>query len=370
MPPTVICCGLSCVDMELHACSVPQTLESITKFSSATFAAGGSAPQTARALTALSVRTSALTVIGADPHGDTLRNLLLSSGVDVSSLIVDSSACTSLAVLPLFADGTRGCFVTLGANISATVDGLLSRSVLESCFTTELRVFHFGYPHLMPKLQGHNLRQLFDRVRQAAPHVLLTMDVNGADEKETPDRPVLLPALELTAAIHANLEEACTITGLTSALESSTLSAKEIRPVAEWFTEHGAGIACITCGKDGVFVSTGNDECIKRQQLSLHLERGAFIYRAAFAVSDGITVEASGAGDAFTAGVIAELADTKGKLGVGRVANAGLVGALHRIEASLAGSSHKADIATLLEKVKGRPRLTPRSSLCPDDPNR
>lgn len=349
--------------MELHACNVPQTLESITQFSNATFAAGGSAPQTARALAALSVRTSALTVIGKDPHGDTLRDMLRSSGVDVSSIIVDSSTCTSLAVLPLFADGTRGCFVTLGANLSATVDGLLPRSVLESCFTTELQVFHFGYPHLMPKLQGHNLRQLFDRVRQAAPNVLLTMDLNGADEKEAPERPVLLPALELVAAIHANLEEACTITGLASASESSLLSANEIRPVVEWFTEHGAGIACITCGRDGVFAATGDDECIKRQHLSSHLERRTFIYRAAFAVSDGIIVNASGAGDAFTAGVIAELANTKGKLGVGRVADAGLTGALHRIEASLAGSNDKADIATLLEKAKGRPRLASRSSL-------
>lgn len=355
--------------MELHACNVPQTLESITTFSNATFTAGGSAPQTARALTALSIRTSALTVIGSDPHGDTLRKLLISGGVDVSSLVVDSSQCTALAVLPLFADGTRGCFVTLGANLSATVDTLLPRSVLESVFTSALRVFHFGYPHLMPNLQGQNLRNLFERVRQAAPNVLLTMDVNGADTKETPEKPVLIPALELTAAVHANLEEACTITGLASPSQSSTMSAEEIRPVVEWFTEHGAEIACITCGKEGAFVATGgssaNDQSMRNQQLSPQLERGAFIYRAAFAITEGITVNASGAGDAFTAGVIAELAGTKGKLGVGRVADAGLVGALYRIDSSLGGSVDKPDIASLLESVKARSRLAPRPSLCP-----
>ncbi|CDF77472.1 unnamed protein product [Chondrus crispus] len=369
MPPQVICCGLSCVDMQLHECDVPQTLESIVRFGKTTFAAGGSAPQTARALAALSVQTSALTVIGTDPHGDTLRNLLISSGVDVSTLIRDASSGTALAVLPLFSDGTRGCFVTLGANVSATVDSLLSRSVVAEAFTSKLRVFHFGYPHLMPNLRGTNLRRLFEHVREVAPNALLTLDVNGADEQETPENPILLPALELVAAVHANLEEACTISGLASPTTAASLSAKDIEPIVRWFTNHGAEIACITCGKDGMFAATGGSETdpdnIEKQHLSPVLERGAFIYRSALDVTVATKVNASGAGDAFIGGVIAELVDTRGSRGIRRVADAGLVGALYCIDSSFAKANPSPTIASLLEKADGLSRIPPRAGLRP-----
>lgn len=355
--------------MELHECDVPETLESITRFGKATFAAGGSAPQTARALAALSVPTSALTIIGRDPHGDTLRNILISSGVDVSTVIRDESSSTALAVLPIFTDGRRGCFVTLGANLCASVDSLLSRSVVETAFTAGLRVFHFGYPHLMPNLQGSNLRSLFERVREAAPHVILTMDVNGADVEETPQNPVLLPALELVAAIHANLEEACRVSGLASPAECADMPAKVIEPIVKWFTQHGVGIACITCGKDGVFAATRSSEAVPEEKgsqgLSPRLEGGAFVYKPAFALTEGTQVNASGAGDAFIGGVVAELAQTRGSLGIRRVVDAGLLGALYRIDSSFSKANSGATIGSLLEKADGKSRIPPRSTLSP-----
>lgn len=367
MSPSVICCGLSCVDMQLHACNVPQTLETITTFSNVTFTAGGCAPQTARALTALSVPTSVLSVIGDDPHGATLRELLTEADVDPSSLVIDSSQCTALAVLPLFTDSTRGCFITLGANMTADVEKLLPRRVIESSFTISLRVFHFGYPHLMPQLQGNNLYILFEKVREAAPRVILTMDVNGANIEESEEHPVLHPALSITAAIHANLEEACVITGLAKATESSRLSAGEIKPVVEWFTKRGAGIACITCGKDGVFVATGGegegDEWAHRLRISSNLRRGAFVYRRAMKVKEGVEINASGAGDAFTAGVIAELVLNGGEHGIIQVADAGIMSALHRLDSSFTYQSGAADIRALTELGRGRERLAPRTTL-------
>lgn len=353
--------------MELHACNLPQTLETVTTFGNATFKAGGSAPQTARALSALSISSSVLTVVGDDPHGRTLQSLLTDAGIDPSSIVVDSDVCTSLAVLPLFSDGTRGCFVTLGANVAANISNLLPQRVLDSFSSSSLRVFHFGYPHLMPQLQGHNLRRLFDRVRKAAPNLILTMDVNGANTQESSEAPVLLPALEITAAIHANLEEACVITGLAKPADASHLSARQIRPIVQWFTDHGAAISCITCGKDGVFISTAQldnpREWAARFRISENLEKGAFLYRPAVKVADGVSVNASGAGDAFTAGVISELATSAGSRGPVRIAEAGIVSALHRLDNTLSGSSPISDIDSLLNRARTRPRLEPRTSL-------
>lgn len=251
--------------------------------------------------------------------------------------------------------------------MAADVEHLLPRRVLEDSFADSLRVFHFGYPHLMPRLQGDNLRLLFEKVREAAPQVILTMDVNGANVEESKEHPVLQPALGITAVIHANLEEACVITGLAKASESSRLSAEEIKPVVEWFTKRGAGIACITCGKDGVFVATGGeDECDEwahRLRISSNLKRGAFAYRRAMKIMEGVEINASGAGDAFTAGIIAELALNGGEHGIVQVADAGIASALYRLDSSFASQSVVADIRALMELAKERERLAPRITL-------
>ncbi|PXF47223.1 putative sugar kinase YdjH [Gracilariopsis chorda] len=362
MSPTVICCGLNCIDLELHNAQVPSTLEAVTTFSHTTFTPGGSAPQTSTALVTLQVETALLTLVGDDPHGKTLQKMLLEAHVDVSGIQVSGETCTSMAVLPLFVDGRRGCFVTLGANNVACAENLLPRSVMDTLFTASLRIFHFGYPHLMPQLQGKALCQLFERVREGAPHVLLTLDVNGADTAERQENPVLLPALEYTAAIHANLDEACVITGMAPPSSSDTMPAEEVKPIVEWFVKNGAGMSCITCGKDGVFVATRFKDNPKHN-LSPHLENGAFIYRGAYKVTDGVTVNASGAGDAFVAGILSELAESAGKRGVARVTDSGLVSALKRIDSKF--SPENANVSTLLERAKDKDRIPARDTLKP-----
>ncbi|CAN8075853.1 unnamed protein product [Agarophyton chilense] len=362
--PTAICCGLSCIDIELHNTNVPISIESVTTFSHTTFTAGGSAPQTSRALVSLCIQTALLTLIGDDPHGKTLRDLLLETNVDVRGIQVSAETCTSLAVLPLFIDGRRGCFVTLGANNVASAANLLPRSVIDTLFTKSLKVFHFGYPHLMPQLQGRALGELFERVREGAPHVLLTLDLNGADTTETPGTPILLPALKYTAAIHANIDEACVITGLAAPSSGDTMSAHVLKPIVTWFIDNGAGTACITCGKDGVFIATRAEDN-PEHRLSPHLEHGVFVYKGAFTLTGDGPVNASGAGDAFMAGIIAELAESGGKGGVARLADAGLASALHRIDPTFCGE--KADINRLLSLTENRGRIPPRDSLQPSE---
>lgn len=362
--PTIICCGLSCLDLQLHETAVPQTLETVTTFSHTTFIPGGCAPQTATALASLDIPVAILSQVGCDPHGETLRNLLTKEGVDTTGLQEMPSAVTSLSILPLFSDGRRGCFVTLGVNLSMHVDTMLTPNV-SHMFTSQLRVFHFGYPHLMPKLQGSALRHLFNRIRDACPSTMLTLDVNGANCPESLSAPVILPALSITTAIHANLEEACIITGLANPQDSATMSATQIRPVVEWFVQNGAGIACITCGKDGLFIATANgtDHQWAHWRLSQHLQPTAFVYRPAYIISPGVSVNASGAGDAFVAGLLSELSESRGATGVLRLADAGLVSALNRIDSKF--STKNADITTLLELAKDRPRITPREDLQP-----
>lgn len=307
-------------------------------------------------------------MVGDDPHGHTLRSLLERDGVDCSGFVVDNSQCTALAVLPLFIDGTRGCFVTLGANAIANATNLLSQNVMERVLIKSLRVFHFGYPHLMQQLQGPKLRQLFDRVQSTVPNVLLTMDLNGANITETAEHQIVLPALEITAAVHANLEEACVVTGLAKPTNISSLTLEEIRLMLEWFTARGVGIACITCGKEGAFIATGGEgqqsDWAENLRLSQKLERGCFFHMDARKIADGVKINASGAGDSFMAGVVAELSQSAGGRGVNRVAQAGFASALHRLDPSLAGQREKVSIDTLVKLAEGREKLPSRFSNC------
>lgn len=357
----VICCGLNTVDIQLHSCSIPATLEQVTPFSHTTSTAGGSAPQTALALSSLNVYSSVLTVVGADSYAQSLRKQLAAAGIDIAGIVESPDSCTALAILPLFVDGRRGCYVTLGANLVATPSSILPPSLGPKLLTDQLRVFHFGYPHLMPHFQGESLRGLFQKVRQAVPGVLFTLDINGANVADV-NSPVLSQALPYVTMVHANLDEACIATGLADASSSSALPASKIQPIVEWFVNRGAAVACVTSGPDGAFVATSNaTESSKHGALFEMSELKTFIHRPAFAVSPQVKVNASGAGDAFCAGVIAYLVAHAGALSVIPLIDCGLASALHRIDPTLLPNS--SDMDTVLNAASERERIDPRASL-------
>jgi len=257
--PQFICCGLSTVDMQLEACQVPLHLEHVTPFECTTSTAGGSAPQTALALESLQLsqlgngnNVAVLTAVGRDEHADTLRTRLARRGINTAGVVtVDEVYPTALAILPLYVDGRRGCFFTLGANLVATPENLLRAAEDANLVPAQLTAsasspntlmgqrnnierlgaFHFGYPHLMPKLQNENLSRLFNSVRSRAPSVLLSLHVNGASSSEA-TQAVLLPSLSHVAFIHANLEEAATLTGVLYSSPSSSISTSTRSPVA------------------------------------------------------------------------------------------------------------------------------------------
>lgn len=346
--PRVICCGLSTVDIQLHSCAVPITLEHVTEFSHTTTTAGGSSTQTALALAALDVPVSTLTSLGADTYADTLCSQLETAGVDTSAVVRDENSATALAILPLFTDGRRACFVTLGSNLVVSRSKLLASAHEQFHISDHLRVFHFGYPHLMPTLQGQSLRVLFDSVRTFAPNAIITLDLNGVDQSEEL-KPVLLPALLVVGVVHANLEEACIISGHANPKDVDRLSLVQIEAVVRWFVQNGAGVATITCGRRGVFTATCKDP---DRASTLRLSRGLllnnFFHIKAFAVSEGIEVNASGAGDAFIAGVIAQLvADDGGVSGLHDLVESGLASALRKIDNTLIS-----DIAHIFEVVQ------------------
>jgi len=112
-----------------------------------------------------------------------------------------------------------------------------------------------------------------------------------------------------------------------------------------------------------VFVATSSSpDRLERTRVSDKLESGVFLHRSAFSVSDSVEINASGAGDAFSAGIIAQLVQTNGgECGIAALVDAGLASALHRLDNTLVNGP--APIGEVLVASLKRKRITPRESL-------
>jgi sugar/nucleoside kinase (ribokinase family) len=359
----ILCAGLACVDIELLGCTVPRTVESIAPFRTPRYTAGGSAAQASRALAVLGFRTAAAYAAADDAHGRALVDMLRTEHVE--PIPASSEGDTPLAVLPVFDDGRRACFVSLGAAQTITQEALVPNAILHA----HLRAFHFGYPHLLPKLQGTALHKLLSRVRRKAPHALISLDVNGALTAEDCAQ-VLRPALRLVDIMHANLEEACVISALYDPAKSLLLKKNDAHALVDWFLREGAAVCCVTCGRDGVFAgSVRIRDSDKRTSLVLH--------RPAFSLLCGTAVNTSGAGDAFASGALAGMMTTQPQPGVpvslsakdlADIADSGLASAVNRLDGAFGHKEFKSQrhpimIDALVSNLLERSRIHPRTEL-------
>lgn len=350
--PKVICAGLSCLDMILTGSEYPLEPDSICRFTGTSIISGGSAPNTSCALARLGVPVAAVTLLGNDVYGDQLVTHLKDSGVDTSRVLRREDVATSLAVVPVYDKGGRGCFVNLGANSRVTANDLFTSSVTGKIkdVPTNLRVFHFGYPHLLPRIQGNNLKQLLAMIRKALPTTIISVDVNGADVSEE-KRNVLSSALPLIGMLHANLSEASRITNREGRRSKDVDGA--VHSIASWFTDRGVGIMCITCSQFGAHAKTSEDVILKHHQLPQGIKGGYFAGRGAYELSGELN--STGAGDSFVGGCIAALVEEE-YCTIETLLDAGLAASLQRIDASRASKPLK--YRPLMRSMDGVKRLS------------
>jgi sugar/nucleoside kinase (ribokinase family) len=249
--------------------------------------------------------------IGNDDTGNKLLSLLEDCGsasrnVDTKYIRNarnnDPSARTALAVLPIYKDGRRGCFFDAASNdtfspyemlelINSLASGThgpdLDKSELSfedmehyqdqlEAITPAFGAFLFGYPHLLPKMQGQGLVGIFEEARY---HMLdggiIAMDLNGVPEatlfqssgdgfrtvSDLKNDPVIGPALEHVDILHMNEDELMLLTGceIEGTDESQTEDEYVISRAVNLFLLCGVAVVAVTRGKRGSFV-TCNDE--------------------------------------------------------------------------------------------------------------
>lgn len=364
----IICGGLACVDMQLNEATGGDGGENIESFEGEKSIGGGSVSMACKTLARLCHGAPLddgfmqvtppvvhsvvpLCKIGVDATGDRLLSLLESCGNSCRNVVTkysknyrsrDPTGRTALAVLPIYKDGRRGCFFDAASNVNFSaremiemIDSLCPGSSGPSLDTSQLSEedfahynadleqmtptyggMIFGYPHLLPQMQGEALAQIFIKARSIMIEGgIIALDLNGVPEtafsgSDKPDSPtdlredpVIGAVLEHVDILHMNEDELCFIAGCK--LNGNELEDDYTLATAmDSFLLSGVAVVAVTRGKKGCFVRCNDEE---RFRLSGMLPASWVDCNArvgCVALPEGTAINTNGAGDSFTAGLL------------------------------------------------------------------
>jgi len=284
---SIVCAGLSCLDLQLLGCTQSGAEESIEHYDEAQWTAGGSASMTATTLALITkspTQIFVLTKLGKDYNGNTMLDFYTRSGAKTDLVLVDPKVQTSMAVLPVFKAGGRGCFVNLACNEGFTTEELLGR--LDSA-PSNCKAFLFGYPHLLPSMQGGELKEMLCSAKsKLGPDCLFGVDLNGVSVDNHRES-LLQPALENVDVLHLNEEEASILCG-----------GEDVSKLHK----DGCAVVVLSLGSRGAKVSISSDSD-RLSRCPGHIKSwtpGSTVHVPAFKINGDIN--ANGAGDALFSG--------------------------------------------------------------------
>ena len=342
----MVCAGLACVDMQLLSTTGRSDSEDIQPFAGQSTMAGGSVSMCTKTLARLTTSTNSqpllskvvpLCMAGADDTGIKLTQLLQQCGTNVDAQYissVDSHCRTALAVLPIYSDGRRGCFFDAASNVSYQhqhitqhLPSIMNNTNNNSCPKNSQSQSHvgamiFGYPHLLPQMQGENLRQLLSSIKSTSPHTIVALDLNGVPppsktttttdlRTDLSTDAVLGPALPYMDILHMNEEELQHLTGCGTIINNNNNNnqkMEQLKQATSLFLACGVSIVVVTLGKDGCFIhtatthatTTGKDWCLKLPSSW----KNRTVQVPATPLPSDVTINANGAGDSFLSGFV------------------------------------------------------------------
>ncbi len=265
----IVCFGELLVDM------VGQSgfgLESTPSFLKAP---GGAPANVAVGLARLDVDSEFVGQVGADPFGDWLRQVLEQENVGVGHLGRSETARTTLAFIATRLDGRKEiCFYrNPGADAELNV---FDERVLD-----DAAIFHCGSVSLSlsPCRETQNAAMKAARER----NILVSYDPNW--------RPSLWPDESAARDIVCSVLSLCDVVKLAEEEMEFVTGYAEVEGAARWLRERGPQVAIITAGERGAYFDNG--------------ENCGWV---AARVSE--VVDTLGAGDAFMAGLLAQIVES------------------------------------------------------------
>ena len=361
----IVCAGLACVDMQLFHATGGGGGESIESFQGERSCGGGSVSMACKTLARLCHGAALddeymqvtppvvhsvvpMCKVGKDGTGDKLISLLEDCGSlcrNVDTKFVKAArekqkdSRTALAVLPIYENGRRGCFFDAADNttfsalelvemLSAMSNGSPGPSVDFSHMSADdidnyhadleqmspiCGAFLFGYPHLLPMMQGEKLLQIFLEARSVMiDGGVIALDLNGVPEELYEGRfrsaadlrsdPILGAALEHVDILHMNEDELVLLTGCE--LDDSPSDEAAIAQAVNQFLKCGVAVVAVTRGQKGSFVSCNNEARFQRTAMlpEAWIDRTARV--SSVELPPGTVINGNGAGDAYTAGLL------------------------------------------------------------------
>jgi fructokinase len=233
---------------------------------------GGSPANVAVALARLGMPALLLARLSTDVHGQMLRRHLAHSGVNLS-LAIDAAEPTSVATVRLDGDGSASYTFELDGR----ADDAWSPADLPPVLAAGAALHVSGALALVRPA----LRQTVDALlTRESGQRLVSLDPNPRPAL-TPDRPMLVETLESWVA-------RCDVVRASAEDLTWTLPDVPVREVARRWRARGPALVVVTRGGDGVFALGPAGECdLPAQPVRV--------------------VDTVGAGDAFTAGLLAAL---------------------------------------------------------------
>jgi sugar/nucleoside kinase (ribokinase family) len=260
MTPDVVCVGILVADVIAWPFGEVPATGSLGLVDTVSLHGGGCALNTASALTRLGCTAAVAGKVGDDALGDFLLRLHDERGIDRRGVIRDPSVSTSATVVLVRRDGERTFLHAKGANAE------LAASELDRELLFSGRCLHVAGALVLDRLDGAPCAAL---LAEAKARGLVTSLDTVWDASGRWDR--ILPSLPHVDVFTPSLPEARAISGET-----------DPEAAARWLQDHGAADVVVKLGADGCYVAgVGPVEPVRVD-----------------------AIDATGAGDAFAAGLL------------------------------------------------------------------
>lgn len=262
----VLCAGILVADIFIPPLTELPAAGELTATEDFLLDTGGCAANVAVSLAKLGAQATVVGMVGADVFGDFTASALRAKGVDTSGLRRSSAHGTSKTViLPVMGEDRR--FIhTFGANVD------LKAADIDPALLGRARVLYLGGYLILPGIRQEELAALFRTAREQGVRTVLDVVVpTGSAQHSLEDLAEILPFVDYFLP---NDDEARALTGWEAPQDQ-----------AACFLSAGCGTVVITQGGRG----------------TLLMDQEGILEAPAYPVE---VMDSSGAGDAFTAGLI------------------------------------------------------------------
>ncbi len=240
MPHELVSAGVVCADVMVRPVDEVPRRGTLGLVPTLEMHLGGLAAVTASAFCQLGGKAAFLGRVGKDGFGDYLLSTLQHNGVDISGVKRVDTACSSATVVLIDGAGERTFLHHVGANADTCEEDMDFEMIRRA------RIFHWGGPAIMPRLDGAPMGRVFERARALG--IVTSMDT--CYDGKGVWLPLIEPSLPHLDIIFSSFEEACQYTGRTTP-----------ESIADFYLDYGIKIAVIKLGSEGIYAKSGSQRC-------------------------------------------------------------------------------------------------------------